>query len=153
LLDANRGKFDAQYALPPKRSIFLINQNATTNLPSTRHIHPTHGEIQHITHLLHEILPSDISRMSGSSHIQGAAILAMSKIVDGHRVMGQSERLQKEHGPRLRLEEQAKTREDKFPRVRHIPCKEFTQTQFKPERKFIKGQKKGLGNRSKEYLG
>jgi hypothetical protein len=67
--------------------------------------------------------------------------------------MGESRRLQEEHSLRSRLEEQAKTREDKFPHVRHVPCKEFTQTQFKPERKFIKGQKRGLGNGNKEYLG
>jgi hypothetical protein len=66
----------------------------------------------------------------------------MPKILDGPRIMGQSGRFQKEHGPWLRSEEQVKTKENKFPHVSHIPCKEFTQTQFKPERKFIKGQKK-----------
>jgi hypothetical protein len=66
----------------------------------------------------------------------------MPRILDGRRVVGQSGRFQKEHGPRSRWEEQAKTRENKFPRVRPIPYKESTQTQFKPERKFIKGQKK-----------
>jgi len=64
------------------------------------------------------------------------------RILDGRRVVGQSGRFQKEHGPRSRSEEQAKTRENKFLCVRHVPCKESTQTQFKPERKFIKGQKK-----------
>jgi len=57
-------------------------------------------------------------------------------------VMGQLGRFQKEHGPRSRSEEQAKTRENKFPHICHVPYKESTQTQFKLERKFIKGKNK-----------
>jgi hypothetical protein len=66
----------------------------------------------------------------------------MPRILDNCHVVGQSGRFQKEHGLRLRSKKHAKTRENKFPCVRHVPCKESTQTQFKPERKFIKGQKK-----------
>jgi hypothetical protein len=50
----------------------------------------------------------------------------MLRILDGRYVVVQLRRLQKEHNPRLRSEEQAKTKENKFPRMRHIPCKKFT---------------------------